>query len=243
MISDNGKEFRNKAVGELLSEHLGVQQRFTQPYSPQTNGLAERANGVIAATLAEILQGDVETWPRKIYHALYAMRHSIHTSTGFTPASLLLGRDTLSIVYVQAHGVPPIDEEGLAQQMEEEDENRKNTEGADKEYENHVQQEYEAAKQKGRPIGTVDRPDDIAPKRPRIHEELFQESELRGNENRATAAENHKKKTSQNAAHYNRRNRVGAMDIKPGDLILGKNQQYSAKTHGRFGERFSGPSG
>lgn len=41
--SDNGREFVNKCFLSLLQEH-GIVRQLTVPYSPQQNGVAERAN-------------------------------------------------------------------------------------------------------------------------------------------------------------------------------------------------------
>lgn len=52
VYSDNGKEFK-KAFRELCHQH-GITQRFTRPYTPRTNGKAER---VIKTIKTELLKG------------------------------------------------------------------------------------------------------------------------------------------------------------------------------------------
>ena len=42
LVSDNGKEFKN-ALFTTLQKSYGITQRFTTPYHPQANGMAERA--------------------------------------------------------------------------------------------------------------------------------------------------------------------------------------------------------
>ena len=44
--SDNGGEFINRRVGEIL-KHGGVFHEITAPYCPEQNGVAERANRAI----------------------------------------------------------------------------------------------------------------------------------------------------------------------------------------------------
>jgi len=41
ILTDNGSAFRSKAFAEACQQ-LGIKQRFTRPYRPQTNGKAER---------------------------------------------------------------------------------------------------------------------------------------------------------------------------------------------------------
>lgn len=41
VLTDNGSAFRSKAFAEACTQ-LGIKQRFTRPYTPQTNGKAER---------------------------------------------------------------------------------------------------------------------------------------------------------------------------------------------------------
>ena len=43
--SDNGGEFANKAYSEFLTKE-GIAHEFGAPYTPETQGLVERANGV-----------------------------------------------------------------------------------------------------------------------------------------------------------------------------------------------------
>ena len=41
MLTDNGSAYRSKAFAAVCSE-LGIKHRFTRPYTPRTNGKAER---------------------------------------------------------------------------------------------------------------------------------------------------------------------------------------------------------
>ena len=128
---DNGGEFKN-GVAKRLADRLGMKQRFTKPYSPQTNGLDGKMNGVIADRLAKLVDGKKKDWPSKLPDAPCAMRTSISTATGFAPASLVLGRDIATPLYVEMHGAPPVNERELETQAEEERENMKNSEGVER---------------------------------------------------------------------------------------------------------------
>ena len=52
--SDNGTEYVNKAFTQFC-DSLGIQQRFSCPYTPQQNGLAERKHRHIANTVRTLL--------------------------------------------------------------------------------------------------------------------------------------------------------------------------------------------
>ena len=240
MITDNGGEFRNQEVAQLLGKKLGIQQRFTAPYSPQTNGLVERANGIIAGVLSKVLKGENGSWPAHLHQALYAMRHSVHTSTGFAPSSLLFGRDVVSVLYVVAHGVPKVDEEELIRQLEEEkDVEREEVANAKDEF--LIKEEYKAARSGSTILGVADRPADVVPKRPPGISSEFLAAEGVAKKMREDAAVQQEKASSRNAANYNRRHGVVACPFAPGQLVLERGGQLTHKMHGKLSLRCAGP--
>lgn len=54
LLSDNGLEFNNEAVKQILSKH-GIRQRLVTPYTPQQNGCAERENRTIVEAARTLL--------------------------------------------------------------------------------------------------------------------------------------------------------------------------------------------
>jgi transposase InsO family protein len=48
--SDQGGEFSSNALSEFC-DTLGIVQKFTNAYSPQENGIVERANGIVLPRL------------------------------------------------------------------------------------------------------------------------------------------------------------------------------------------------
>ena len=52
--TDNGLEFKNQHIKNLLEEH-GIQQEFTVAYTPQQNGRAERDNRTIVECARTLL--------------------------------------------------------------------------------------------------------------------------------------------------------------------------------------------
>lgn len=74
MYSDNGKEF--KKAFRALCEKKGIKQQFTRPYTPQTNGKAER---VIKTIKHELLRGHSHISREERRRHLYAfVRHYNH---------------------------------------------------------------------------------------------------------------------------------------------------------------------
>lgn len=67
MYSDNGKEFKG-AFGKLCKAHA-IPQKFTKPYTPQTNGKAER---VIKTIKTELLKGHSHLTREERRRHLYA---------------------------------------------------------------------------------------------------------------------------------------------------------------------------
>ena len=91
ILSDQGTEFCNKIVAELLKV-VGVEHRVTSAYNPRTNGQAERFNKIFVETLRKFLGENVSLWNKWIPFVTLAYRTRIHSSTGFTPFELMFAR-------------------------------------------------------------------------------------------------------------------------------------------------------
>ena len=52
--SDRGKEFINKDMTDLLAKH-GIKHNLSAPYTPQQNGVAERANRTVLEAARSML--------------------------------------------------------------------------------------------------------------------------------------------------------------------------------------------
>ena len=90
LISDNGTAFTSAEFKTFVAHNV-VRHLTSAPYHPATNGLAERA----VQTFKEALQktsGDIET---RLARFLFSYRTTPHTTTGVSPAELLLGRKPL----------------------------------------------------------------------------------------------------------------------------------------------------
>uniref|UniRef100_A0AAF5DM22 Integrase catalytic domain-containing protein n=1 Tax=Strongyloides stercoralis TaxID=6248 RepID=A0AAF5DM22_STRER len=84
--TDNGPAFISKVVTDYTSS-VGIEQQFSSPYNHKSNAIVERFN----RTLREIIR--IERSREKldiIYHFVYTNNHAKHTTTGISPAQLLL---------------------------------------------------------------------------------------------------------------------------------------------------------
>lgn len=70
-FSDNGGEFVNNVLSRFFSD-MGIRHHTTTPYTPQTNGKAERKNRTLndmAATMLNSTKAPVYLWPHALLYA------------------------------------------------------------------------------------------------------------------------------------------------------------------------------
>ena len=72
---------------------FGVKKLRTTGYNPRANGLTEKGNEFIKNYLASYVNYSDKEWDLWCREASYAYNISAHSSTGFTPAKLMFGRD------------------------------------------------------------------------------------------------------------------------------------------------------
>ena len=102
ILSDQGTNFMSTLLRKVM-ETLQVKQMKTSPYHPQTNGMLERFHATLKAMLRKTAEERRE-WDVFLPYVCFAFRDSVHSSTGFSPFQLLLGRDVrgpLSLLYEQ----------------------------------------------------------------------------------------------------------------------------------------------
>jgi hypothetical protein len=89
--SDNGREFSNSLLAEFLL-HTGTEHRFSTPYHPRGNGLAERFVQSALGQIRTFSNGDGR-WDEHVLRSQYALNSktlaSRHTST---PFAVMFGR-------------------------------------------------------------------------------------------------------------------------------------------------------
>jgi len=94
VLSDGGLEFESTLMHELC-KLLNIRKIKTVFYKASTNGLTEKANGVIVNMLANILtdKDDKHNWCAYLDYVTFAYNTSYHASLKNTPHFLLYGSD------------------------------------------------------------------------------------------------------------------------------------------------------
>lgn len=88
MITDNGPTFVSAEFKEFLHKN-GIKHTTSAPYHPATNGLAERAVKIFKEGVKKLKKGTMQT---KIDRVLFRYRITPHSTTGASPAEMLMGR-------------------------------------------------------------------------------------------------------------------------------------------------------
>ena len=88
IVSDNGTTFVNELF-ESFTRMNGIKHIRVAPYHPASNGLAERAVQVFKRSMKHYTDGDIET---RLARFLLAYRRTPQSTTGVSPAELLMGR-------------------------------------------------------------------------------------------------------------------------------------------------------
>lgn len=104
IISDQGKEFNNSIVKELLKLHK-INVHFITVRNPQSNGLLERFHSTLLEHIRILKNINDDPISHQIKYAILAYNSSIHSTTGFTPFELIIGhtdsRNPFEIYYNQ----------------------------------------------------------------------------------------------------------------------------------------------
>lgn len=90
--TDNGSPFNSAAFKEY-SENTGFHHRKITPRWPRANAQAESFNKLMmkAVRAAHV---EKKNWKQELYRFLRQYRNTPHPSTGFSPFTLMFGRDT-----------------------------------------------------------------------------------------------------------------------------------------------------
>ena len=89
--SDQGRNFESSLIAETC-KLLGVEKSRTTPYHPQSDGLVERFNRTILDMLATAVTDQPFEWEKHLPRLCFAYNTSIHPTTGYSPFTLMFGR-------------------------------------------------------------------------------------------------------------------------------------------------------
>ena len=92
IVSDNGSAFTSEEFQKFIKQN-GIRHLRSAPYHPASNGLAERAVQTFKNAMKKATTSDVET---HLSRFLFQYRITPHTTTGVSPAELLMGRQPRS---------------------------------------------------------------------------------------------------------------------------------------------------
>ncbi|KAA3669778.1 uncharacterized protein DEA37_0010383 [Paragonimus westermani] len=106
--SDQGAAFESQLLQETC-HLLGIKKTRTTPYHPQWNGLVERTNWTIKASLQSFLERhQADRWDKLLPRCMLAYRASIHTKTRYTPGYSTFGRE-LRLQLELLSSIPPLE--------------------------------------------------------------------------------------------------------------------------------------
>ncbi|MCO5594222.1 hypothetical protein L7F22_048248 [Adiantum nelumboides] len=94
IVSDNGPGFRRGLLTEICEE-IKISHRHSTPYYPQSNGLEEKANGIIAGTIRKMVESKPKRWDNFLDRAIWTYRTTYRDATQFTPFYLVYGQEAL----------------------------------------------------------------------------------------------------------------------------------------------------
>lgn len=89
-ISDSAPCFTSQKTQNFFSK-FGIEHIPTTPYTAQSNGLVERANATIVATLTKFAMENKDDWDRLLPKAILAINISKQKTTGYSPFYLMFG--------------------------------------------------------------------------------------------------------------------------------------------------------
>ena len=88
LVSDNGPTYTSELFREFMQQN-GIHHIRTAPFHPASNGLAERAVQTVKAGLKRLTGDSINT---RLSRFLFNYRLTPQTTTGLTPAEMLMGR-------------------------------------------------------------------------------------------------------------------------------------------------------
>ena len=90
LLTDNGKEFQNKYLADVLKQY-GVRHATTPPYWPRANPV-ERSNRTLKPMIAAFVKGDHRNWDVHVHEFRHAVNTATQSTTKVSPAFLNYGR-------------------------------------------------------------------------------------------------------------------------------------------------------
>ena len=91
ILTDQGSVFTSKLTKQL-NQSFGIHHVKTSPYHPQSDGALERWHACLKGMLKRTGL-DLKNWDKLLKYLVFAYRDTPHCVTGYSPFSLMFGRD------------------------------------------------------------------------------------------------------------------------------------------------------
>ena len=101
-MTDNGPQFVSDRMFKFCETH-NIDKVQTAPYSPQSNRLVERLHGTLTPMIQKCIEHKTE-WAEVIPYALYFIRMSPNSSSGFSPFLIMHGWELVTPVQLLFKG-------------------------------------------------------------------------------------------------------------------------------------------
>jgi transposase InsO family protein len=93
---DNGTQFDAETFKDFCDQ-IGMKIHFASVRHPESNGLVERANGIIMTGFMKLIFNQPRgKWPDELVKVVWSHNTTISRSTGFTPFKLLFGDEAIT---------------------------------------------------------------------------------------------------------------------------------------------------
>jgi hypothetical protein len=93
---DNGTQFDAEAFKDFCDQ-IGTEIHFASVRHPESNGLVERANGIITTWIIKIIFNQPRgKWPDELIKVVWSHNTTASRSTGITPFKLLFGDEAIT---------------------------------------------------------------------------------------------------------------------------------------------------
>jgi transposase InsO family protein len=93
---DNGTQFDAETFKDFCDQ-IGTKIHFASFRHPESNGLVERANGIIMTGIMKLIFNQPRgKWPNELIKVVWSHNTTISRSIGFTPFKLLFGDEAIT---------------------------------------------------------------------------------------------------------------------------------------------------
>jgi transposase InsO family protein len=102
---DNGIQFDAETFKEFCDQ-IGSKIHFASVRHPESNGLVERANGIIMTRIMKLIFNQPRgKWPDELIKVVWSHNTTISRSTGFTPFKLLFSDEAITLEEAKAGSI------------------------------------------------------------------------------------------------------------------------------------------